>query len=158
MFKKAALLSAICLPMLATSASAVDVTGNLNVTATVSAFCNLTVGPTIAFGTITSTAAAINAASSIDVECSNGTPYTVGINDGNNVGRRMTDGTNFLDYELYSDAGRTASFFNIALSSIGGTGAGVGTLLTHNIFAQIPSQTTPPSNAYNDTVVVTVRY
>jgi spore coat protein U-like protein len=159
MFKKIALLAVACVPVFAATANATDINNNLNVTATIAASCVVTVGPTMDFGSLVSTAAASNAASNVQVACSNGTPYTIGINDGQNVGRRMSDGAgNFLDYEIYRDAGRTQAFFNIALSAVGGTGTGVANNVQYDFYGQIPSQTTPTNGVYNDQVVVTVRY
>lgn len=161
MSKKVALLAAVCLPFLATSASATDVTDNLNLQATIVASCTVTVGVDIDFGAALVTLASnVDAATTADVNCSNGTPYSIGIGNGNNGNRFMhfNDGVNdhFIDYELYTDVGRTTRFENIGTSAEGGTGTGA--VLTHNIYARIPSQTTPANGTYTDVAVVSVRY
>lgn len=161
MFKKVVLLAAVCAPMLATSASATDVTGSLDVQATIVASCLMTVGSNIDFGsTITSLSSPVTNGTSVDVDCSTGTPYKIGISNGGNYsivqGRRLYDGTaNYVLYDLFVDAGYATTFPNIGpVSNPGGTGPGN----SHTVFARIPSQTTPVNGTYTDTVVVTVRY
>lgn len=159
MFKKVALLASASLPLLASSAYATDVTDTLDLQATIVASCAVTVGANINFGgAIVTLANPINQSSSVDVLCSNGTPYTVGIDFGLNGNRVLSDGASHtIEYELYTDAGFSTIFPTISASSIGATGDGVNPD-TYDIYAQIPSQTTPVNGTYTDTVTVAVRY
>ncbi len=157
MSKKIALLAAVCMPLLATSAHAVDVNQNMTLAATITASCILTVNSNINFGgAIISTSVINNAQADFDVNCTTAVPYLVGINNGNQVGRQMLNGVNTADYELYTDAARTTLFPNIGTSSVGGTGTGGNQNFV--VYGQMPVQSTPPAATYTDTVVVTVRY
>jgi spore coat protein U-like protein len=155
--KKVAVLGAIGVSLLATSANA-DVTDNLNLQATITGTCTVNNGADINFGAaILSLSAAVTASTTVDVNCTNTIPYTVGISNGANGNRFLADGGgNFIDYELYSDAGYATRFENIGTSTVGGNGTGA--VQTYGIYARIPAQTTPPAGTYTDTVVVSVRY
>ncbi len=163
MYKKVALLAAITIPAFATSAIADDVEDTMAVTAQITGTCNVTVTSDMAFGTFDSlTSTVVDADGTADVECSAGIPYVIGLDTGQNIGRRMTDGAgNFLDYEVYTDASHTPGneFPQVGGSTFGGTGAGIGTLVPYTFYGRIPSQSpTPPAGNYSDTLTVTVRY
>jgi spore coat protein U-like protein len=68
--------------------------------------------------------------------------------------RRMTDGTNFLSYELYQDAGRTQIWGNTdgTSSSVTGTGSASNT----NLYIKIPAGQNVPAGNYQDVVELKV--
>lgn len=70
--------------------------------------------------------------------------------------RRMTDGTNFLSYALYSDAGRTAVWGNAASVDVETTGSGANE--DHTVYGSVGSAQNVPAGAYSDTVVATVTF
>lgn len=158
MFKKVVLLAAVALPVLATSAYATDVDDTLSFEATISGSCTNVVGADINFGAaINSLSTAIDNSTTMTVNCTSGVPYTIGITSGGNGARYLGDGAgNFIDYELYSDAGYTSIFQAVGASVYGATGTGADQ--THTIYARLPSQATPAVGTYNDTVTVSVRY
>ncbi len=166
MLKKVAFVALAGLTFASDGASAAQATANMNVSATVTGTCSVTVG-NLAFPTnITTTAsAAINATpTSMDVTCTVGTPYTVGISVGNNtfsLPRRMSDGAptpNTMLYNVCQDAGCTTSWDPIGTPAGNVASSGTGAAQNYAIFGQIPIQSTPPTGAYTDIAVVTVGY
>ena len=85
---------------------------NVAVTANVASNCVMTAG-SVAFGAydplVAHASAHLDQTGSVSVACVKGTVATVGLGDGANYssGRRMTNGTDFLSYDLYTTAGRT---------------------------------------------------
>lgn len=120
----------------------------------------------IDFGTLTrSTGAPVDAQGTLEVNCSNGTPYTIGMNPGANAtntvaaadNRRMTDGNNnFLAYGLYRDAGRQNFWGDVVGTD---TLAGIGSASTQTlpVYGRVPS-TDAPTGSYSDTVIATITY
>jgi spore coat protein U-like protein len=104
--------------------------------------------------------APVDATGGLDVTCTPGTPYTVGLNDGlsgdSPTGRRMTRGSQTVIYGLYKDAARSLPW-----GSSGGdllAGAGIGATQSVSVYGRVPAQQTPSPGTYSDTVIVTVTY
>ena len=137
------------------------------VTATVVSTCSATAA-TLPFGNYTPGGGAIKVNTTISVACTNSTPYTVALNAGTTTGdaftqRLMANGTNTLQYNLYTTA-QLATVFGDgtgATAKISGTGAGVATPSTITVYGQLPdsasNQATVPGS-YSDTITVTVAY
>lgn len=152
--------------LLSVHAYAATSTTTFSVDATVSASCSVS-ATQLDFGAIDPINNATNntdATSSVDVTCSNGTAYDVGLGAGNGgddttTNRAMTDGnTNTLNYSLYTDSARSTNW-----DDAGGTntvsGTGDGTALSHTVYGRVPSgQETTPVGTYTDTITVTVTY
>ena len=104
---------------------------------------------------------AIDGAATLSVTCTNTTPYTVALSNGNGAGatfvqRKMTSASgDTVNYNLYRDAARTGvwadSFFKVS-------GNGTGSPQSLTVYGRVPVQTTPPPAVYRDTVVVTLSY
>lgn len=114
------------------------------------------------FGTSGVLASNLDATNTISVNCSNLTPYTIGL-DGGSTGavdptlRKMTIGLSEVTYGIYQDAGRSTPWGeSIGTNTISGTGN--GSVQTYTGFGRVPPQTTPASGTYTDTVIVTVTY
>ncbi len=135
--------------------------GSFTVSATVVNKCTVT-ATTLNFGTVGLLASAIDATSSLGVQCSRGTPYNVGLDAGLHGGgninaRKMTLGARSIGYQLYRDPGRTNTWGNtVGTDTIAGTGTGNTQSLT--VYGRVPAQPTPPAGTYHDTVTVTVTY
>jgi spore coat protein U domain-containing protein, fimbrial subunit CupE1/2/3/6 len=131
------------------------------VSATVVKKCTVTAS-TLNFGTVGLLTSAINGTSALGVQCSNGTPYNVGLDAGQNGGgninaRKMVLGSRNITYQLYQNSARSTVWGNtIGTNTEGGTGTGNTQSLT--VYGQVPAQTTPPAGTYNDTITVTVTY
>jgi spore coat protein U-like protein len=132
------------------------------VSATVTASCTVTVS-NMNFGFIdTSIVAPVDQTATIDVSCTNGSGYTVGIGSGlqpvdaGPTGRRMANGANLLAYGLYRDPSRMSDWGVTPATVATGTGTGGNQSLT--VFGRIfGSQSTSIGN-YSDSVVVIVTY
>ena len=94
--------------------------------------------------------------------CTNGTPYTVGLDGGlsgatNPTQRKMTQGTAFVLYGLYRDAARSQAFGNtIGTNTAAGTGTGLSQTLT--VYGRVAPQATPAPGTYTDTITATLTY
>ncbi|GLS39220.1 hypothetical protein GCM10010869_48170 [Mesorhizobium tianshanense] len=122
--------------------------------------CNVT-AQNIDFGSHGVLDAAADAAGGIDVTCTPGTTYNVGLNNGlsgtSPTARRMTLGGQAVTYGLYKDAARSQPWGGtIGADTVAGTGAGATQNLP--VYGRVPAQSTPSPGTYTDTVVVTVTY
>lgn len=119
----------------------------------------------IDFGNVArSTGSNVDATGALQVNCTTGTPYTIGLNAGANStsatpgagNRRMVSGTNFVPYGLYRDAGRTQFWGEtVGTDTLAGTGNASNQSIP--VYARVPS-TNVPAGTYVDTVVATVTY
>ena len=150
---------------MAPQASAASASANFQVTITITNACDaasLTVGD-VNFGSHSFLDSNITASSNLSVKCTNGAPYQIALSAGANpstpgdtTSRRMTDGTNFVPYNLYSDAAYSASWGN---SSTTGqvSQTGTGAVQTFPIYGKATPGNVPAGN-YVDTVQATVTY
>ncbi|MFI8418183.1 spore coat U domain-containing protein [Serratia sp. NPDC078593] len=150
--------------------------GNLGVTLTIGAGCVVNGGDSsgsvndfgaINFGTYSSLNNIIDASSSgsggvgtLALECTDGTNYTVALNDGLNATgtqRRMasTEGA-FISYNLYRDAAHSQPW-NDTDGVLTATGSGTAEPLI--VYGRVPAAAvTPAEGAYTDTVTMTVSW
>ena len=141
--------------------SARNATPSFSVSATNLRNCTLST-TAMNFGTQSVLSSNIDSTASLLVRCSRTVPYTIAMNEGlwgspTGPVRRMANGANRVTYQLYGNAARTLIWFNGGSTYLG-SGTGTGTSQTLTVYGRVPSQTTPPSGVYNDTVVVTVTY
>ncbi len=108
------------------------------------------------------TGALLKATTTIQVACTGGDAYTVGLSAGSGVGattttREMTGpGGAELSYELFSNSGYSVNWGNSGTSMVSGTGDnGVQTL---TIYGEIPAGQTTAAGNYTDTVIATLTY
>ncbi|MEI7445153.1 MAG: spore coat U domain-containing protein [Burkholderiales bacterium] len=143
---------------------AATTTTTFTVTGTVVATCTVTAGA-LNFGATIPTPVNTNvdATSTITATCSNAVPFSIGLSAGNGPGatfaaRRMTSGTNTVNYTMYTDAGRTAVWGDgtggSTLNNLTGTGAAQAV----TVFGRIPQGQTPAVGTYNDLITVTVTF
>ena len=137
-------------------------TGNIGVSITITATCTVGTSTAVAFGSQGLLNSAINNTGALSVQCTNTTPYNVGLDPGGATGatvttRKMTNGAATVSYSLYRDSGRTLNWGQtVGTDTLAGTGNGAAQSIT--VYGQVPSQTTPAPGAYSDTVNVTVTY
>lgn len=124
--------------------------------------CTISTGA-LNFGTVGVLSAAKDAQTSMSVTCTKSTPYSIGLNDGQQgtspTARRMKLGSQMVTYGLYKDSPRTLPWGGPSYGAafvVGGTGAGTAQSLT--IYGRVPAQTTPSPGAYGDQVIATVTY
>lgn len=143
-------------------AYAATTTTTFQVQITLTAQCLINSASTLNFGSSGFLSANVDQTSSIDVSCTNTTPYNIGLDAGTGAGatvavRKMTSGGNTVNYTLYSDAGRTTVWGNtIATDTVAATGNGASQVYT--VYGRVPAQTTPAPGAYADTITATVTY
>jgi len=147
----------------AASVQAAQVTSNLSVTITITNECTAGSTSPVSFGSHGVLNTNFDATGSVSVTCTTNAPYTVGIGAGNGSGatltaRKMTGGgTATVTYQLYRDNSRTLNWGDIASGdTLAGTGSGSAQTIT--VYGRVASQTTPPADTYNDTVLVTFDY
>jgi len=149
----------VALVLVPASAFAATATTSFNVNATVQATC-LVNATSLNFGTYSGVQ--LDGTSTINVTCTNTTPYTVGLDAGTFTGatvttRRMTGPAAApLSYALYSDSGRTTNWGNSTGSWVSGTGNGSAQGIT--VYGRIPAAQYATPGSYADTIAVTVTY
>ena len=155
-----ALVTLISIPAFAGSATA-----NLNVTATVSAVCTISTAP-VAFGAydpvVTNAATDLNGTGTLTVACTKGASATIDLGVGNNLSggsRRMSSGSDFLNYALYKDAART----QVWGSAMTGGSTSTYNSATRNstaitVYGKVPQAQDVTVGAYSDVVVATINY
>jgi spore coat protein U-like protein len=144
------------------AAEAAVATGTFTSTITVQASCQVASTNTLDFGTQNLLSANVDVQANFTVQCTNTTPYNIGLNAGSTAGgtvatRLMTSGAATIAYTMYSDAARTVNWGNtLVTDTVSGTGNGSAQVLT--VYGRVPAQATPAPASYNDTVTVTINY
>jgi spore coat protein U-like protein len=105
---------------------------------------------------------AVKVTSSINVTCSNSTPYNVGLSAGTGAGSsgttRYMSGTGgntaTVQYNLYQTSNGTQWGNTQGTDTMAGTGNGQSQVLT--VHGEIPAQNTPAPDTYKSTITATV--
>lgn len=154
--------AAVASLLVASAANAATETTTFTVGATVVDSCSVS-ATNLAFGSFDPLlGTALDATSTIDVTCSSGDTYDIGLDAGTATGatvttRKMTSGANTLNYALYSDSGRLTNWGNtVGTDTVSGTGTGAAQTLT--VYGRIPAQSTAVIGTYSDTITVTITY
>jgi len=140
--------------MISVAAMASTNSGTLDVTATVVSTCRVTGTNDVAFGNYDPTDPTDNTAGVgwAKFRCTKNTSYGIYIARNN----QMSDGTNNLSYELYSDSGRTSAY---AQGSVGTPySAADNSAITADIYGKIAALQDVPAGSYSETVTFTVEY
>jgi spore coat protein U-like protein len=141
-------------------------TGNFDVTISITSSCTIDTATNgnVAFGNQASSATNIQLnTASIDVMCTQGTAYSLALNDGANAdgtSRRMigqTINTEYVPYELYSDAYTSLWGNGTTFGAIKGGLTGNGAMQNHIIYAKVPSANFSAQD-YKDTVTATITW
>ncbi|AHJ68867.1 Csu type fimbrial protein [Granulibacter bethesdensis] len=142
------------------SISAATTTTTFQVTATVQASCIIQ-ATNLSFGNYSGSQT--DATSTIQVTCTNSTPYNVGLSAGTGSGatvsnRKMSlNSTSALPYALYSDASRSTNWGNTPnQDTVSGTGNGSAQSLT--VYGRIQTGNYPTPGSYADTITATVNF
>ena len=147
-----------------TGALASVVTTTFQVQANVNAQCTIT-AVNLTFPAVDPLNSQTDGATTVTVKCTKNSAYTVGLNAGTTTGstiaqRLMANGTDTMDYNLFTDAGRASIWGNSAGSWVSGTGAGMGTAQVLNVYGRVAAgQTNLAVGTFTEpTVTVTVTY
>lgn len=175
----AGLMLAAVLPVGAMAQTTTDPV-TVNVTASVSAVCNLSATTTdVAFGAIPAfTASAVDASGSVSLTCNRGAVVTMAVGNGTNYGlgqsataRAMKSGTNYISYEIFQPniTGTTTNCTGVSIpwgsggaaftaTSLYSGSGGPRTILLCGQVAPAPGGGYDPGAAYADIVAVTASY
>lgn len=154
--------TAAALLCVASVVHAATTTTTFTVQITIVASCNISSASTLNFGNQGVLSANIDQTSTIQVDCTNTTPYSIGLNAGTGVGatvaaRKMTSGGNTIAYSLYTDVARSTVWGNtIGVDVVSATGN--GSAQSYTVYGRVPPQATPAPATYSDTITVTVTY
>lgn len=145
------------------AAEAATTSTTFQVKLTITAQCTIVNASALDFGTNGVINSNIDQTSTLNVQCTNTTPYNIGLNAGVNGGtvatRLMKGGPSneTIGYSLYTTSARTVVWGNTVLTdTVAGTGNGAQQ--TYTIYGRVPPQTTPAAGNYLDTITVTVTY
>jgi spore coat protein U domain-containing protein, fimbrial subunit CupE1/2/3/6 len=159
---KLAIATLFFLP-LANQCNAATATTTFQVQMTVTSSCVINSAPTLDFGSTGVLTGNVDQSSTLQVQCTNTTPYNIGLDAGAGSGasiatRKMTSGGSAtINYSLYTNSGRTTVWGDvIGTNTVSGTGNGA--TQSYPIYGRVPAQTTPAPGAYTDTITVTVTY
>lgn len=157
--------AAICAALALTGvAHAGTDTTTFNVTITLTSTCDIHTGPTtnMAFGSVASTATNVPATSTLTVNCTSLTPYTIALDNGLHGGagpvRAMQGGSGTVGYQLYQDSAHSQVWGNT--TGTGGnvySGAGTGAAQSLTVYGLVASANSPAGN-YTDTITATISY
>lgn len=151
------LMIAIQVPALAATA-----TGNFNAQIVIESACVVAATNLLDFGTTGVLSANIDQTTTFEVQCTDTTPYRVGLDAGSGAGattliRRMTGATATIDYQMFSEPTRTTNWGDDdGVDTVAGTGNGAAQTLT--IYGRVIPQSTPLPDTYVDTVTIEVNY
>jgi spore coat protein U-like protein len=158
-----ALAASIFALVVTPAANAATATGQFTVRLTITAECRINSATDLDFGSSGVIATNVDAQSTITVQCTNSTPFNIGINAGTGAGatvanRLMTGpGAATVAYTVYRDAARTQIWGDtIGTDTLAGTGNGDAQPIS--VFGRVPPQATPAAGAYGDTLTVTVTF
>lgn len=143
---------------------AASTTTTFQVTANVAAQCNVSAA-NLAFGAVDPLGGNVDQTTTVTVKCTKNSAYTVGLNAGATSGasiaqRLMANGSETMQYNLFTDAARATIWGNSAGSWVAGTGAGLGTAQVLTVYGRVPTgQTGLAVGSYTETaILVTVTY
>lgn len=135
-------------------------TSTMNVLANVVPKCTIDPITDLNFGTYVQESGNVDATTSISVTCPTGTAYTIALGGLQGTQRFMASGPDNLEYQLYSNAGRTVTWGStIGTDTVAGigTGAAIPTTVYGRVLDNAANRLIP-AGAYNSVVTVTVAY
>jgi spore coat protein U-like protein len=144
------------------STQAATTTSTFTVQMTVISSCVINSASTLNFGSQGVLVANVDNTSTLQVQCTNATPYNISLDAGTGSGatvatRKMSSGANTITYSLYRDSGRATVWGNtVGTNTVSGIGNGASQAYT--VYGRVPPQTTPAAATYTDTITVTVTY
>lgn len=153
-------IMALVLAAFSTDLFAAQGTSSLGVSASVTNTCTISTAA-IAFGAYDPLSASPNDnTGGVTITCTSGAGVTIELDDGANYlapNRRMVSGLNFLNYEIYQDAGRTTRWGSVAAAQ-NKSATGTGAADTHTAYGRIPALQNLPAGSFTDTIVAAVNF
>jgi spore coat protein U-like protein len=158
----AAALAALFLMALESPLYAATATTTMTVQMTITATCLVNSASTLNFGTQGVLSTNVDQTSTVQVTCTNTTPYNIGLDAGTGTGatvatRKLTSGATTVNYTLYSNSTRTTVWGNtVGTDTVAATGNGAAQ--SYTVYGRVPPQAAPAPGTYTDTITVTVTY
>ncbi len=149
-----------------TGAFATAVTTTFQVQASVNALCSVS-AVNLAFGAVNPLSTQTDATTTVTVNCTKNSPYTVGLDAGTVTGttiatRKMANGADILNYNLYTDAARGTIWGNSSTAPtwVSGTGTGMQSAQVLTVYGRVATgQSNLAVGTYTEpTITVTVTY
>ncbi|MDZ4376182.1 MAG: spore coat protein U domain-containing protein [Phenylobacterium sp.] len=115
------------------------------------------------FGAVGLLNSPVTAQNAVNVRCTSGTAYTLGLGPGLNGGgptaRRLAKGAERITYGIYKDSGFAQPWGEASQgASAIWSGTGSGVVQSYTGYGRAPAQATPTPGSYADTVVATITY
>jgi spore coat protein U-like protein len=106
---------------------------------------------------------ALDATGAITARCTNGDAYRIALNggtSGNVAARTMvrSGGGGTVNYQLYTDSGRTLAWGDGTGGTTMPTGTGTGNAVVIQVYGRVPAQSTPAPGSYSDTITATISF
>jgi spore coat protein U-like protein len=145
-------------------AGATTTQSNFAVQLTITTQCVINSTATLNFGSSGVITANIDQSTTVAVQCTNTTPFDIGLDAGVNGGTTTTRklkntlSAATVNYTLWQDSGRSTTNWGDTVGTDTMTLTGDGASHTYTVYGRIPAQTTPVAGSYADTVIVTVTY
>jgi spore coat protein U-like protein len=152
-------VAAACLLQFVSASFASTTTSTFATQIAIAASCTINSASTLNFGSQGVLIANVDQTSTLQVQCTNTTP---GLDAGTGTGatvavRKMTSGSNTVNYSLYSDSGRATVWGNtVGTDTVAATGSGASQ--SYTVYGRVAAQTTPAPGTYSDTVTETGTY
>ncbi len=104
----------------------------------------------------------IDATTTLTVQCTKRSPYTIGFDKGT-VGtavnaRQMLSGSDKVSYQLFRDANRTDNWGNTKGTDTLSAASAAGSNETITVYGRVPTGQNVPKGSYADTVTATIWY
>jgi spore coat protein U-like protein len=101
----------------------------------------------------------IDTSTTVDIECTDGTLYAIGLDEGANAVsgvRKLKSGLNLVTYDLSSASDYSSSWGNTATHTV--TGTGTASPIQVPLYARVAQHQNVPIGTYTDTVTATIWY
>ena len=163
-FKQMGVASAIALGFVLSANAAGTDTVDFKVKITITESCKFTgtKASDVNFGSYDRSIDANDAAGSLFVTCTKGTPFKIGLNNGLNAvstqrNMKLSATGDIIPYNLFTDSTRQTAWSDLTTAPFSGTGT--GSEVTVPVYGRVPTgSTNVPAGNYEDTVTATVSY
>ena len=139
-------------------------TADLTVSAAVANNCTIATS-TVAFGdydpVVANASLALDASGQVTIACTKGAVTQIELSTGSNASgsvRRLSSGTDFLTYELYSNAGRSTVWGTGAANDLDVVAAPSKVARSFSVYGRVAANQDVFAGTYSDTVVATVNF
>lgn len=153
----------VCIvPFMFSPAFAQTAVGSMAVQITIVDDCAISGAETMDFGTQGALISAVDRQANIEIACTDGTAFDIGLDAGINsaggiAGRAMAGAGGAVSYQLFTTSARQVVWGN-SFGSDTVPGTGNGEVLSFTVYGRVPAQTTPAAGNYSDTIGITVTF